>query len=188
MGCEYFEMPDGGRAIICSRGGARARAKCEFCRQAVHEVLCDFVIPSKGSRQKTCSRRVCRKCAQHVGDDRDLCPPHARLVASVKVAPELLADPEPFAMNVVTDIVEASLETASSSDDKERRLRLHLPERDLSFKPRDFADWMEYRTERAAIFEYCGEVERTVADTMARELAGPSPRYSSAGPLFAGAR
>lgn len=192
--CEYFAMPDAKGPtgfpsfIICGRGGRKARARCEFCHATVHELLCDFVIPSKGTKERTCSRRMCRDCAQHVGEDRDLCPPHARLVASMHVSTELLADPEPFAMQVVTDIVETQLQTAPATSQAERKLRIRLPDRDHAFKPRDFADWLEYRSERAAIFEYLGDIPRDEADTLARELAGPAPKYTSAGPLFAGAR
>jgi hypothetical protein len=193
--CEYFALPDAkgptgypGFSIVCirGRGGSKARARCEFCHAKVHEVLCDFVLPTKGNRERTCSRRMCRDCAQHVGDDRDLCPPHARLVATMNVSPELLADPEPFAMHVVTDLVEGQLPSELSPAAASRVLR--LPERDHAFKPRDYADWLEYRTERAAIFEYLGELSRDVADTCARELAGPAPRFAGAGPLFAGVR
>lgn len=57
-----------------------------------------------------------------------------------------------------------------------------------AFKPRDFADWQEFVEERAAVFEFLGERPRAVAEMMARQLAGPAPRYANVGPLFAGAR
>jgi hypothetical protein len=41
-------------------------------------VLCDYPI-TRRNRAGTCSRRVCGKCAKHVGPKLDYCPPHARL-------------------------------------------------------------------------------------------------------------
>jgi hypothetical protein len=41
------------------------------------------------------------------------------------------------------------------------------------FRPRDFDDWLEYYTERAAIAEYVGGLLRPDAEQLAAELAGP---------------
>ncbi|MBA2718952.1 MAG: hypothetical protein H0U52_06895 [Chloroflexi bacterium] len=169
MGCERIDLPDGGTAILCSRG-AKSRAKCQFCGLVVHTKLCDFPLLGKKAG-KTCSKKMCDRCAAKVGDDRDLCPPHAKAVRDAAVPSSVLADPHPFAMSVALDICEqAGIATAPA------------------FHPRDRADWDEFRRERAAIFEYLGGHPRELAERMALELSGPAPRYAHVGPLFSGAR
>ncbi len=41
---------------------------------------------------------------------------------------------------------------------------------------RDHADWLEFYTERAAIFEFLGGMSREDAEREAMKLAGPAPR------------
>jgi hypothetical protein len=41
-------------------------------------LLCDYPVTRRGL-SKTCDRRVCQRCAAHVGTDLDYCPPHARV-------------------------------------------------------------------------------------------------------------
>lgn len=43
------------------------------------------------------------------------------------------------------------------------------------FKPRDRVDWMEFFSERAAMFEFLGGHDRAAAEALARELAGAAP-------------
>lgn len=45
-----------------------------------------------------------------------------------------------------------------------------------AFVPRDHADWREFYTERAAIFEYLGGIPRPLAEAKARDLAGREPK------------
>jgi hypothetical protein len=76
MPCQTIDLGGGAFAIACSRG--KQRAMCEVCKSKPHEVLCDY--PLRGAKAgATCSKKLCRGCAKHVGTDRDLCPPHARL-------------------------------------------------------------------------------------------------------------
>jgi hypothetical protein len=64
----------------------------------------------------------------------------------------------------------------------------HVLAPDAAFRPRDHAEWREYVSERAAIFEFLAGRPRSVAEVLARQLAGPPPRHERSGPLFAGAR
>jgi hypothetical protein len=63
-------------AIVC---GPRLRCATTACR-GDGSLLCDFPVKRRG-RDATCNRRVCRRCAAHVGDNLDFCPPHARVHA-----------------------------------------------------------------------------------------------------------
>jgi hypothetical protein len=44
------------------------------------------------------------------------------------------------------------------------------------FKARDLVEWKEFYSERAAVFEFLGGLERATAEALARELAGEQPR------------
>lgn len=54
------------RVRLCSTGCGRRATK-----------LCDFPLSGKKAG-KTCDADLCERCAEHVGPDRDYCPPHAR--------------------------------------------------------------------------------------------------------------
>lgn len=70
MPCTPTRMPDGGTAILCTRGG-RKRNLCCSCR-AYATLECDW--PTADG--KTCSKPICRTCARAVGDNVDYCPFH----------------------------------------------------------------------------------------------------------------
>lgn len=217
MGCERVELPDGiGTAFICSRSkplgkcacGQRAELLCDF-------VVAPAAAGRK--RRKTCDAKMCRKCAHRLAENRDVCAAHMRLMASADVPPSLFEQPGAFAMQVVADFCEAAMsvtapscvpgDAAAAIANLERTLPSGEPGAyavrtrsdvfdteavdfafECCFKPRDLEDWREFVAERAAIFEYVGGRPRPVAEAMARQLAGPPPRYGQLGPLFAGAR
>lgn len=277
MPCDRVTLPDGTKGILCTRGGGRTKP-CACGKASTR--LCDYPLRRSKRKDATCSQPLCDGCAAHVGEDRDLCPAHAKMARAAGVAPALLADPDPHAMAVAADQCEqhgtispgrkqcsagfceraavkfcdfpvgnlgrtcarpiCNEHAAHHGPDldlcpehaKPRRPRAPSPPRqpppamcrpgdgaaavreleqrtivrtrsdaldvdavdfveprDIAFRPRDLADWQEYVTERAAIYEYLGEMPRAVAEARARQLAGPPPRYErSVGPLFAGAR
>jgi hypothetical protein len=166
MPCERVEFPDGkGVAIICSRSGPRKRCSVPGC-EAWASKLCDYPTPGPKTPNRTCSKALCERCTAHVGEDRDLCPPHAKLVEAAKVPPSILADPHPHAMSVAKDVVEAQRESVVGAARHTTR----------PFAARDREDWLEYYNERAAIGEYERGMDRTLAEYQARELAGPPPQ------------
>lgn len=76
MPCFPIRMPDGVGGFICTPRARRVRCGEPGCAQW-RERLCDY---PKG--RKTCSARLCVRHATSCGDDRDLCPKHARQVAA----------------------------------------------------------------------------------------------------------
>lgn len=70
MSCETVRMPDGGLAIVCTRGKRPAR-KCACGRPAT--LQCDYPV-----EHGTCDEWLCKSCAVHVGHNRDYCPSHPR--------------------------------------------------------------------------------------------------------------
>lgn len=83
MTCEFVDIPDGGRAVVCSD---RKRVRCAYC-QAWSTKLCDGP-PREGSRKKTCDRPLCPAHAVHVaGKDIDFCPEHAGLAGGQPLLP-----------------------------------------------------------------------------------------------------
>jgi hypothetical protein len=60
---------NGVTAIVC--GPRPRRKKCCVCSKP-STVLCDWKIGGG----KTCDRPICEDHAEHVGDDKDLCPEH----------------------------------------------------------------------------------------------------------------
>ena len=79
MTCTRIDLGNGDFAIMCTRG-QKPRAPCSACRDRPHELLCDHPLAGK-LVGKTCSARLCKRCAKHV-DGKDLCPPHARVHAA----------------------------------------------------------------------------------------------------------
>lgn len=73
MTCHRIDLPGGGFAIACTRGPRRKSAPCLYCT-APHTKLCDYEV----APGKTCDRKLCDRCAVHVGPNRDLCPDHAK--------------------------------------------------------------------------------------------------------------
>ena len=74
MGCDRFDLPGGGYAIVCSRG-PRPKRPCRWCKDA-HEFLCDHVVQDSGRTGKTCDAPMCRVHAKQIGRDRHACPDH----------------------------------------------------------------------------------------------------------------
>jgi hypothetical protein len=75
MPCKTIDLGNGDFAITCSRD-RRSRAVCDVCKDREHTLLCDF--PLSGAKAgKTCSRKLCGRCAVKVGA-LDLCPAHAK--------------------------------------------------------------------------------------------------------------
>jgi hypothetical protein len=74
MICDRIQLPDGGVAIVCSTG---TRKRCSCGRRAT--LACDWKVPSR--RSGTCDAPICAGCAEHVADDKDLCPQHSRAYA-----------------------------------------------------------------------------------------------------------
>lgn len=54
--------------IACGRGPKRKRCECGN----PGPLLCDWKV----GRGKTCDKPICHHHAQHVADDKDLCPEH----------------------------------------------------------------------------------------------------------------
>ncbi len=75
MACERYQLPDGGIAIVCTRG--KRRPPCSVCGRRGSELLCDGVVPG---RKRTCDAPLCRGCAQSGGAGVDFCPACAALV------------------------------------------------------------------------------------------------------------
>lgn len=79
MGCERVEMPGGGTAVLCSRGGKGSRPKpcgvagCE--RPSV--ALCDRPVWRGPGQSRTCDAPICEGHRTAIGRDVDLCPPCA---------------------------------------------------------------------------------------------------------------
>lgn len=60
-------LPGDGPIFSCG-GPAAEVCPCGY----LSDILCDFPI----GRGKTCDMRLCPDCAQHIGEDRDLCAIH----------------------------------------------------------------------------------------------------------------
>lgn len=78
MTCTPMKLAGGGVAIACSRGSSGKR--CKWCGGRA-EKLCDFPVKIKG-KDGTCDANMCVRCAQNIGPNADLCPPHFRHVKS----------------------------------------------------------------------------------------------------------
>ena len=62
--------------IACGRGPEAHRALCSFCHVRPHTKLCDYGFG--GGR--TCDRKMCDGCSTEVGQDKDHCPTHNRVM------------------------------------------------------------------------------------------------------------
>lgn len=73
--CEVVKLPDGGVAILCSRGrrGVKRCAVAGCGRDAPY--LCDFPLTGPKAGQ-TCDRPLCSVHARQVGPDRHYCYAH----------------------------------------------------------------------------------------------------------------
>jgi hypothetical protein len=67
--------------IACSRGARRSEPCSTPGCGRTYSKLCDFPLVQLefGKEPKTCDRKLCDRCAVHVGPNRDLCQPHAKL-------------------------------------------------------------------------------------------------------------
>ena len=73
--CIRVDLGNGNFAIACGGRGERRPKTCQFCRSGrPAALLCDW----KTSGGATCDAAICKQCALHVADDKDLCPRHAR--------------------------------------------------------------------------------------------------------------
>ena len=72
MACEPITFLDGASGLLCSRSKhPGSRTRCCACGAMGSPVLCDGSTAAPG---KTCDAPLCRRCAEHIGPDRDLCP------------------------------------------------------------------------------------------------------------------
>ncbi len=75
MPCTPVKLPDGGFAILCSRGQTRKR--CNYC-DGIADRLCDYPVLRNGKRS-TCDAPLCSRCTTRIAGDGDLCRAHAPL-------------------------------------------------------------------------------------------------------------
>lgn len=157
--CTWVTLPNGTRALV-THDVKNPNAPCAFCG-AKHQKLCDF--PLRGKAVRRCSKRLCNTCATALGGDLDFCPPHAVLVEDhqlgARIEPLLMAN-DTRSRDVAADLIEQVCGVV-------------LPP---AFRPKNMADWQEFFTERAAIFEYEGGYPRVEAERRARALAGERPK------------
>jgi len=73
MACEFVQLENGARAIVCGSRSSR-RDRCVACgRRATLE--CDWKVPSR--RSGTCDAPLCASCTTSPAPGKDLCPDHA---------------------------------------------------------------------------------------------------------------
>lgn len=157
--CKRVTLPNGSVALV-TYDVKNPNAPCAFCNQ-MHQKLCDF--PLRGKAVRRCSKRLCDGCATTLGSELDLCPQHAVLIEDHQLGARLkplLDVNDPRARDVACDLIE-------------QVAGIVLPP---AFRPKNVADWREFFTERAAIFEYEGGLPRDVAERKASALAGEMPR------------
>jgi hypothetical protein len=75
MPCDPVKLPDGGMALVCSRG--RRSRPCRYCGRASSR-LCDFPV-LRGLHKGTCDTPICERCTTRIAGDGDLCRVHAPL-------------------------------------------------------------------------------------------------------------
>lgn len=145
-------MPGGGRALVTVE--QPAKRPCAFCGTWTHG-LCDFPLPGK-SANRTCSKRVCDRCANEIASDVHLCPVHAQFAREHGLERELgtllvQKNGIPIALDLV-------LQRSSHAGDA-------LPIAHKSQMSR--RHWIETFVERAAILEYDGGLSREEANKIA---------------------
>lgn len=90
MACELVQLPDGGRAIVCTRERRRGCIECG----APADKLCDWKVPER--RSGTCDAPLCSRCATSPAPEKDLCPAHARAYQAW-LARQVSSKPQPGA-------------------------------------------------------------------------------------------
>ena len=75
---EWRKMPDGTVVHLLHSGKRPQPKKCQFCDRPSTK-LCDFPMspPEQVTHRRTCDAPMCDEHATLIGEDRDLCPPHA---------------------------------------------------------------------------------------------------------------
>ncbi|HEY1283009.1 MAG TPA: hypothetical protein VGE96_00890 [Steroidobacteraceae bacterium] len=73
MSCRSVTLPNGVRAIVCTRA-RRSAHRCEWCA-AESRYQCDAI--KAGTTSKICNAYLCEQHATHFGANRDLCSRHA---------------------------------------------------------------------------------------------------------------
>lgn len=68
MPCTHTTLPNGVRAIVCSRTKPPTRCACR--RKATR--LCDWKVTGG-----TCDAPICSACTTNPAPEKDLCPAHA---------------------------------------------------------------------------------------------------------------
>lgn len=76
--CLRMAVPGGGGVAFVTVD-VRART-CACGTKTTDYVLCDWPLTGK-KIGKTCDAVLCKRCALHVGPNRDLCPAHAHAEA-----------------------------------------------------------------------------------------------------------
>jgi hypothetical protein len=77
VGCNVINLPDGGTALVCSRGRGGAKLCTRCLRDGVKKpsrYLCDFPLPPDG--RKTCDKPMCEMHRRAVRDGVDHCFDH----------------------------------------------------------------------------------------------------------------
>lgn len=71
MTCEFVDLGNGARAIVC--GPKRAKSRCASCGKRAG-LLCDWKVAD--CRSGTCDTPICADCTHSPAPGKDLCPAH----------------------------------------------------------------------------------------------------------------
>lgn len=154
MTCRTVDFGNGITAIVCDRG--RKPAKCTACKERPHTRLCDF--PLKGDRAgKTCSVRLCDRCAVRVADNVDLCPPHARVDRGEALDVTIVGGGRATRAVMPNDEVRSWVRS-----ELEREVRAWCEDRFV-----DVDEVLEFWEERAAIRQFDGGTPKWAAEELA---------------------
>ena len=82
MTCRTFMIGDDAVAITCSRDH-RKPARCAFCKDRPHSLLCDFELGGD-KKGKTCDAKMCASCAVEFESGKHRCPPHDRFCKATR--------------------------------------------------------------------------------------------------------